>query len=95
MRPTEGLLSSKALKDFLYRLKKNGSKFSYRKIQNKSKKIYEANITVFDALKKTNYDNGKFSFERYISAHSIMIAFEGIPAVYFNSIFASNDEANL
>ena len=94
MRPTEGLLSSKALKDFLYRLKKNGSKFSYRKIQNKSKKIYEANITVFDALKKTNYDNGKFSFERYISAHSIMIAFEGVPAVYFNSIFGtSNDEA--
>ncbi len=94
MRPTEGLLSSKALKDFLFRLKKNGSKFSYRKIQNKSKKIYEANITVFDALKKTNYDNGKFSFERYISAHSIMIAFEGVPAVYFNSIFGtSNDEA--
>ena len=94
MRPTEGLLSSKALKDFLYRLKKNGSKFSYRKIQNKSKKIYEANITVFDALKKTNYDNGKFSFERYISAHSIMIAFEGVPAIYFNSIFGtSNDEA--
>ena len=94
MRPTEGLLSSKAVKDFLYRLKKNASKFSYRKIQNKSKKIYEANITVFDALKKTNYDNGKFSFERYISAHSIMIAFEGVPAVYFNSIFgASNDEA--
>ena len=94
MRPTEGLLSSKALKDFLYRLKKNGSKFSYRKIQNKSKKIYEANITVFDALKKTNYDNGKFSFERYISAHSIMIAFEGVPAIYFNSMFGtSNDEA--
>ncbi len=94
MRPTEGLLSSKALKDFLFRLKKNGSKFSYRKIQNKSKKIYEANITVFDALKKTNYDNGKFSFERYISAHSIMIAFEGVPAIYFNSIFGtSNDEA--
>ncbi len=94
MRPTEGLLSNKVLKDFLNRLKKNGSKFSYRKIQNKSKKVYEANITVFDALKKTNYDNGKFAFERYISAHSIMIAFEGVPAIYFNSMFGtSNDEA--
>ena len=31
--------------------------------------------------------------ERYISAHAIMIAFEGIPAIYFNSIFGtSNDE---
>ena len=94
MRPTEGLLSNKVLKDFLNRLKKNGSKFSYRKIQNKSKKVYEANITIFDALKKTNYDNGKFAFERYISAHSIMIAFEGVPAIYFNSMFGtSNDEA--
>ena len=94
IRPTEGILSDKVLKDFLNRLKKNGSKFSYRKIQNKSKKVYEANITVFDALKKTNYDNGEFAFERYVSAHSIMIAFEGVPAIYFNSIFGtSNDEA--
>tara|TARA_B100000886_G_scaffold34841_1_gene21720 strand:- start:45 stop:1103 length:1059 start_codon:yes stop_codon:yes gene_type:complete len=94
MRPTEGILSNKVLKEFLNRLKKNGSKFSYRKIHNKSKKVYEANITIFDALKKTNYDNGKFAFERYISAHSIMIAFEGVPAIYFNSMFGtSNDEA--
>ena len=94
IRPTEGILSDKVLKDFLNRLKKNGSKFSYRKIKNKSKKVYEANITVFDALKKTNYDDGEFAFERYVSAHSIMIALEGVPAIYFNSMFGtSNDEA--
>ena len=52
MRPTEGILNKKTLNNFLKRLKKNGSKFSYRKVQNKSKKVYEANITVFDALKK-------------------------------------------
>ena len=77
------------------RLKKNGSKFSYRKIQNKSKKVYEANITVFDALKKSDTDpNGKFFLERYIAAHAIMISFEGVPAIYFNSLFGkSNDEA--
>ena len=40
MRPTEGIFSNKVLKNFLNRLKKNGSKFSYRKIQNKSKKVY-------------------------------------------------------
>ena len=76
-------------------MKKNGSKFSYRKVQNKAKKVYEANITVFDALKKSDYDiKGKFYLERYISCHAIMISFEGIPAIYFNSIFGtSNDEA--
>ena len=55
MRPTEGILNERSLNNFLKRLKKNGSKFSYRKIQNKSKKVYEANITVFDALKKSDY----------------------------------------
>ena len=95
IRPTEGLLNKKTLNNFLVRLKKNGSKFSYRKVQNKAKKVYEANITVFDALKKSDYDiKGKFYLERYISCHAIMISFEGIPAIYFNSIFGtSNDEA--
>ncbi len=95
MRPTEGLLNKRSLNDFLKRLKKNGSKFSYRKVQNKSRKVYEANITIFDALKKSDTDpNGKFFLERYIAAHAIMISFEGIPAIYFNSLFGkSNDEA--
>ncbi len=95
MRPTEGILNERSLNNFLKRLKKNGSKFSYRKIQNKSKKVYEANITVFDALKKSDADpNGKFFLERYIAAHAIMISFEGVPAIYFNSLFGkSNDEA--
>ena len=95
IRPTEGILNEKTLGSFLKRLKKNGSKFSYRKVQNKSKKVYEANITVFDALRKSDFDpKGLFFLERYISAHAIMISFEGIPAVYFNSLFGkSNDEA--
>ena len=46
IRPTEGLLSKNTLNNFLKRLKKNGSKFSYRKVKNKTKKVYEANITV-------------------------------------------------
>ena len=95
IRPTEGILNEKTLSSFLKRLKKNGSKFSYRKVQNKSKKVYEANITVFDALRKSDFDpKGLFFLERYISAHAIMISFEGIPAIYFNSLFGkSNDEA--
>jgi sucrose phosphorylase len=95
MRPAEGILSKNSIKNLLKRLKKNGSKFSFRKIQNKTKKVYEANITVFNALQKSDNDpKGKYFFGRYISAHAIMISFEGIPAIYFNSLFGtSNDEA--
>ena len=95
MRPAEGIINKNNKDKFLKRLKKNGSKFSYRKVLNKSKKVYEANITIFDALKKSDYDpKGKFFLERFISAHSIMVSFEGVPAIYFNSLFGtSNDEA--
>ena len=67
---------------------------SYRKVQNSSKNVYEVNITLFNAFQKTDFDKkGKYFLERYISAHAIMIAFEGIPAIYFNSLFGtSNDE---
>ncbi len=95
MRPIEGIISENNKNKFLKRLKKNGSKFSYRKVQSKSRKVYEANITIFDALKKSDNDpKGKFFLERFISAHSIMISFEGVPAIYFNSLFGtSNDES--
>jgi len=94
IRPTEGIFKKKTLNNFLKRLKKNGAKFSYRKLK-KTKKVYEANITVFDALKKSDTDfKGEFLLERYVSAHSIIMSFEGVPAVYFNSLFGkSNDEA--
>ena len=93
MRPIEGLINNIQLKKLFSRLKKNGGEFSYRKIQGKSKKVYEANITLFNAFEKTDFDKkGKYFLERFISAHAIMFAFEGIPAVYFNSIFGTAND---
>ena len=94
MRPVEGYLKKEKLSLLFKRLKKNGGQLSYRKVRGSLKKVYEANITLFNAFQKTDYDKkGKFFFERYISAHAIMIAFEGVPAIYFNSLFGtSNDE---
>ena len=95
MRPLEGILNNKSIKSLLTRLKKNGSKFSYRRINNKKKRVYESNITIFDALKVSDKDKkGLYNFDRYIAAHTIMFSFEGIPGIYFNSLFGkSNDEA--
>ena len=95
MRPLEGIINNPSIKKLLLRLKKNGSKFSYRKVNNNKKKVYESNITVFDALKVSDKDKKGFTnFQRYIAAHAIMFSFEGVPAIYFNSLFGkSNDEA--
>ena len=72
------------------RIKKNNGKFSFRKIKNKAKKIYEANITLFDLLSVTDFDKkGNFKIERFIAAHTIMFSLEGIPGIYFNSLFGT------
>ena len=94
MRPAEGILSEKEIKKMLQRLKKNGSKFSMRKLSNNEEKVYEANISLFNALQFTDSDlKGKFALKRFIAAHCIILAIEGVPAFYFNSLFATkNDE---
>ena len=94
MRPAEGILSDKEIKKMLQRLKKNGSKFSMRKLSNNEEKVYEANISLFNALQFTDSDlKGKFALKRFIAAHCIILSIEGVPAFYFNSLFATkNDE---
>ena len=93
MRPIEGILSTNTQKKFLSRLKKNGGEFSYRKVQGVKKKVYEANITLFNAFKCSDFDkSGIFGFERYMAAHTIMISFDGIPAIYFNSMFGNSND---
>ena len=92
MRPVEGILNESKLKKFFNRIEKNGGTFSYRKITNR-RKVYEANISLFDALKKTDFDeDGKYSVDRFLCAHIIMFSLEGIPAVYFNSFFGTSND---
>ena len=85
MRPIEGILNNAQTKLFFRRIKKNGGKFSHRKFMKINKKVYEANITLFNAFRYSDFDkSGLFGFERYMAAHTIMVSFDGIPAIYFN-----------
>ena len=92
MRPVECILNESDLKKFFNRIKKNEGTFSYRKIAN-TKKVYEANISLFDALRRTDFDeDGKYSVDRFLCAHIIMFSLEGVPAVYFNSFFGTSND---
>jgi len=93
MRPIEGILNNAQTKTFFRRIKKNGGKFSHRKFMKINKKVYESNISLFNVLKYSDTDlEGKYSIDRFIAAHCIMFAMEGIPAVYFNSMFGTEDD---
>ena len=57
---------------------------------------YEVNIRRIDALAGTEDGRDELQIERFICAHAIMLALEGIPGIYINSLLgASNDYEGL
>ena len=93
LRPTEGLLNDVEREKLCQRLEKNGSLFTWRTMQDGTKNIYEANITLYSALEKTDADpNGHHAMQRFIAAHLIMFSLEGVPAIYINSLLAAEND---
>ena len=91
MRPIEGILPSEEIDKYLKFLQKQGGLLTYRSNKN-NKTVYEVNITLFDALKKTYFEEDDFSIKRFTLAHTIMFAFEGIPAVYIQNFIGSDND---
>ena len=91
MRPIEGILPESEIKKYQDFLKDQGGLLTYRTSSGK-KTVYEVNITLFDALKNTYNNKDNFAIERFLLAHSIMFAFEGIPAVYINNLFGTEND---
>ena len=94
-RPLEGILNSTDLKLLLETLKKFGSKFTYRKDKNNKKVIYEANISLYDALAGTINGKDNYAYKRFFCAHAIMLSFEGLPAFYIHSLFGTKNNLDL
>lgn len=97
LRPLDGLLSNEE-RDKLVRCAQNaGGKVTYRRAREGYDKPYELNIALYDLLQGTfDGPENRLGYERYICAHTIMLALEGIPAIYIQSFLGTrNDLARL
>ncbi|MFT7223754.1 MAG: sucrose phosphorylase [Cellvibrionaceae bacterium] len=93
LRPVEGLLSNDQLNTMVATMEKFGGRISWRALDSGINKPYEINISLFDALKGTTEGADHWQIPRFICAHAIMLALEGIPAFYIHSLLATeNDE---
>jgi sucrose phosphorylase len=92
LRPAEGLLSEAEIASLITTMQSFGGKVSWRAADSGIKKPYEVNIALFDALKGTTEGPDDFSVERFICAHAIMLALEGIPAIYIHSLLATKND---
>ena len=93
LRPLDGLVTSEEINKLVEKTKKSGGKVTYRKSREGYDKPYELNITLYDLL-ESSFDDTSSSFGvlRFLCAHSIMLALEGIPAIYIQSIFGSRND---
>lgn len=93
MRPTDGLLADAEKQRLINTMVSFGGKVSYRRTSDGCDHPYEINIALYDALKGTVEGGADhWQLPRFICAHTIMMALEGIPAFYIHSLLATEND---
>ncbi len=92
LRPAEGLLCEEQIHQLVNTMQRYGGRISWRVGEGAQNKPYEINITLFDALQGTHAGPDQWHMARYLCAHAIMLALEGIPAIYIHSLLGTNND---
>jgi sucrose phosphorylase len=93
MRPTDGLLSEEEKQRLIKTMELFGGKVSYRRTPDGLDQPYEVNIALYDGLKGTAEKGADhWQLQRFICAHTVMLALEGIPAFYIHSLLATEND---
>ena len=92
LRPAEGLLSESELDNLVQTVQGFGGKISWRTTDTGEQKAYEMNIALYDVLQGTVKGKDQWNFERFICAHAIMFALEGIPGIYIHSMLGTQND---
>ena len=96
MRPVEGLLTDDEQSQMVEAIQDFGGRLSTRQTPDGGERIYELNISLFDAMKGTVRGEDEWQVDRFLCSQTVMMAVEGIPAFYIHSLLAtSNDEAGV
>ena len=95
LRPAEGLLDDDELNALITAMQGFGGEVSWRALDNNQKKPYEINISLIDALQGTLNGADRWQLQRFLCAHTIMLALEGIPAFYIHSLVATGNDYEL
>ncbi|GLS90713.1 sucrose phosphorylase [Psychromonas marina] len=92
LRPAEGLLNDEEINSLVETMQEFGGKVSWRSTESGQPKPYEINIALYDALQGTTEGKDELGLQRFICAHAIMFALEGIPGVYIHSLLGTQND---
>lgn len=92
LRPVEGLLGVAEIDALCAAVQARAGLVSYRTKPDGSASPYEMNAVYFDALAPPGVDEPNTrQVDRFISAHAVLLALAGVPAIYFHSLFGSRN----
>lgn len=92
VRPVEGILPEREVQDLIDCMHRFGGFVSMKANADGSESPYEINITLFDACMGTRRGVDHFQVPRFICSQAIMLAMQGIPAVYIHSLTATPND---
>lgn len=91
LRPVEGYLTDDEVNEMVGCMKQFGARISWRTGNDGRDKPYEINVTLFDSLQGTLKGPDRWQIPRFLCAHGVMLALEGVPAIYIHSLLATNN----
>jgi sucrose phosphorylase len=90
----EGLVSEQRLARLVDAVVRRGGRVSMRRQPDGSESPYELNITYLDAVSDLRQTSPASHSRRFLATQAIMLAMQGVPAIYFHSLVGSpNDQA--
>lgn len=92
LRPAKSLLNDEELDELVNTMQSFGARISWRSVQQGRNEPYEINVALYDALQGTAKGPDRWQQQRYLCAHAIMFALEGVPGVYIHSLLATQND---
>ncbi|RLQ88200.1 alpha-amylase [Notoacmeibacter ruber] len=95
VRAAEGYLTDEQVTDMIGSVSEVGGEVSMRALPDGSKKPYEINVSLWDAM-KAGPGGHAYQFDRFMVNQTIQMALEGIPGIYIHSLLATpNDKERM
>lgn len=92
LRALEGVLSRNEIDDLIESMHRFGGFVSMKANPDGKDSPYEINISLYDALQGTRRGPDQWQIPRFICSQSIMLALQGIPALYIHSLLATPND---
>jgi len=91
LNPIRGIIPEEDILSLVDDLKEEGALVNYKKNSDGTESPYEINVTYLDALNKQSTSDD-IRVKRFLLAHSILLTFQGVPAIYIQSMLGSRND---